>query len=123
MVPRRRRAAAALADAARRQHGVGDLHRLGVLASEIERYLGSIPSRIQVIPPGTPAPRVDAGSGSGREPLVLFVGSLFNRRRLPDLIAAFARATTAPPDARLVIVGDNRTWPRQDLRGSRPRTA
>ncbi len=50
---------------------------------------------------------------------MLFVGSLFNRRRLPDLIAAFARATTALPDARLVIVGDNRTWPRQDLQRRR----
>ena len=41
-----------------------------------------------------------------RDPLVLFVGSLFNRRRLPELIAAFARATADLPDARLVIVGD-----------------
>jgi len=64
------------------------------------------------------APRPSAkGPEPDREPLVLFVGSLFNRRRLPDLIAAFARATTALPQARLVIVGDNRTWPRQDLRG------
>jgi glycosyltransferase involved in cell wall biosynthesis len=47
---------------------------------------------------------------------VLFVGSLFNRRRLPDLIAAFARATAQLPDARLVIVGADRTWPAQDLR-------
>jgi glycosyltransferase involved in cell wall biosynthesis len=47
--------------------------------------------------------------------MVLFVGSLFNRRRLPDLIAAFARATRDLPRARLVIVGDDRTWPRQDL--------
>jgi alpha-1,3-rhamnosyl/mannosyltransferase len=43
------------------------------------------------------------------------VGSLFNRRRLPDLIAAFARATSSLPDARLVIVGADRTWPAQDL--------
>jgi glycosyltransferase involved in cell wall biosynthesis len=47
---------------------------------------------------------------------VLFVGSIFNRRRLPDLIAAFARAAADLPDARLVIVGDDRTWPSQDLR-------
>jgi glycosyltransferase involved in cell wall biosynthesis len=47
--------------------------------------------------------------------LVLFVGSLFNRRRLPDLIAAFARATAHLPEARLVIVGADRTWPPQDL--------
>jgi alpha-1,3-rhamnosyl/mannosyltransferase len=51
-----------------------------------------------------------------REPLVLYVGSIFNRRRLPDLIAAFARATGDIPAARLVIVGDDRSWPPQDLR-------
>ena len=46
---------------------------------------------------------------------MLFVGSVFNRRRLPQLIAAFARATAGLPKARLVIVGANRTWPHQDL--------
>ena len=66
--------------------------------SELERYLRVDPGRIQVIPPGTTAPRPSAkGPEPRREPLVLFVGSLFNRRRLPDLIAAFARATTAAP--------------------------
>jgi glycosyltransferase involved in cell wall biosynthesis len=56
-----------------------------------------------------------AASREPRAPLVLFVGSLFNRRRLPDLIHAFARATADRPDARLAIVGADRTWPRQDL--------
>ncbi len=46
---------------------------------------------------------------------MLYVGSIFNRRRLPDLIAAFARATTDIPAARLVIVGADRSWPAQDL--------
>jgi glycosyltransferase involved in cell wall biosynthesis len=85
--------------------------------SELERHLHVNPARVHVIPPGTTAPlRGDAPSARDREPLVLFVGSLFNRRRLPDLIAAFARATPDMPHARLVIVGDDRTWPRQDLR-------
>jgi glycosyltransferase involved in cell wall biosynthesis len=84
--------------------------------TEIERYLRVDSGRIQVIPPGTSPPRTPpAGPAQPREPLVLYVGSLFNRRRLPDLIAAFALATRRRPDARLVIVGDNRTWPRQDL--------
>jgi glycosyltransferase involved in cell wall biosynthesis len=56
------------------------------------------------------------GAPRGRQPLVLYVGSLFNRRRLPDLIAAFSQATKDLPAARLVIVGDDRTWPPQDLR-------
>ncbi len=81
---------------------------------EIEERLRIDPGRIRVIPPGV-APR-DVGSAAPRRaPIVLFVGSLFNRRRLPDLIAAFARATSDLPAARLVIVGDDRTWPRQNL--------
>jgi glycosyltransferase involved in cell wall biosynthesis len=63
------------------------------------------------------APRSpDSGLGvPDRAPLVLYVGSLFNRRRLPDLIAAFARAAGDMPRARLLIVGADRTWPPQDL--------
>jgi glycosyltransferase involved in cell wall biosynthesis len=82
---------------------------------EIEGRLSVDSSRIQVIPPGVTRPVAKAGASTTREPLVLFVGSLFNRRRIPDLIEAFARATMDLPDARLVIVGDDRTWPKQDL--------
>lgn len=81
---------------------------------EIEERLGIDPGKVRVIPPGL-SPRATAPKSARREPMVLFVGSLFNRRRLPDLIAAFARATASLPAARLVIVGDNRTWPPQDL--------
>ncbi len=81
---------------------------------ELEERLRIDPGRIRVIPPGVA--RQDArGAAPGRAPIVLFVGSLFNRRRLPDLIAAFARATGDFAAARLVIVGDDRTWPSQDL--------
>jgi glycosyltransferase involved in cell wall biosynthesis len=46
---------------------------------------------------------------------VLTVGSIFNRRHVDQLIAAFARIAARIPDARLVIVGENRTYPHQDL--------
>jgi glycosyltransferase involved in cell wall biosynthesis len=85
---------------------------------EIENHLAVEPSRIQVIPPGVTSPIQKTSASATREPLVLFVGSLFNRRRIPDLIAAFARGTTDLPTARLAIVGDDRTWPRQDLAGA-----
>ncbi len=81
---------------------------------EIESHLQVPASRIRVIPPGL-APRFVAGDDRPRRPLVLFVGSLFNRRHIPDLIAAFARVLRDTPDAQLAIVGDDRTWPPQNL--------
>ena len=71
------------------------------------------PERIIVVPNGLTTRQVPVSIE--REPLVLFVGSIFNRRRVPDLIAAFALALREVPHARLIIVGDNRTWPREDL--------
>ena len=47
---------------------------------------------------------------------MLYVGSLFGRRRIPDLIAAFALTAARVPGARLVLVGDNRSSPRIDPR-------
>ena len=82
--------------------------------SEIETRLGVVPSRIRVIAPGLSSRGVAPATG-GRQPLILFVGSLFNRRRIPDLIAAFAVVAGRTRSARLVIVGDDRTWPHQDL--------
>jgi glycosyltransferase involved in cell wall biosynthesis len=79
---------------------------------EIQQRYGVSVNRITVIPSGV-TPR--AGRPARREPMALYVGSIFNRRRVPDLIASFARATADLPGARLVIVGDNRTWPPEDL--------
>jgi glycosyltransferase involved in cell wall biosynthesis len=53
--------------------------------------------------------------GAAREPIVLYTGSVFNRRRVPDLMAAFPQVVARVPDARLVVAGDNRTWPFEDL--------
>jgi glycosyltransferase involved in cell wall biosynthesis len=47
--------------------------------------------------------------------MVLFVGSIFNRRRLPDLIRAFTYVARERPDARLEILGDDRTYPSENL--------
>ncbi len=86
--------------------------------SEIEKHLRVEARRLHVIPPGVSQAGLKAGTTGvePRQPLVLYVGSLFNRRRLPDLIAAFALAARSIPGARLVIVGADRTWPKQDLR-------
>ncbi len=83
--------------------------------AEIQRHFTVDAARIRVIYEGL-APRIGhPPSSPGRPPLVLYVGSILNRRRAPDLIAAFARARREVPDARLVIVGDDRSWPRLDL--------
>ena len=86
---------------------------------QVCEHLGVAAGKVRVI-----APAVDAhpcfgdapgASGTGaREPLVLYVGSIFTRRHVPDLIRGFARLARTHPSARLVIVGENRTFPRED---------
>jgi glycosyltransferase involved in cell wall biosynthesis len=87
-------------------------------------------ARIHVIPPGIAAESSKATTRSATHapgsdvrracdapsPRVLFVGSIFNRRHVPDLIRAFAPLARSHPDASLDIVGDNRSYPREDLR-------
>ena len=46
---------------------------------------------------------------------MLFVGSIFNRRHVVDLIRAFAEVARAHPDASLDIAGDNRSYPHEDV--------
>jgi glycosyltransferase involved in cell wall biosynthesis len=82
---------------------------------ELEARLRISRDRIRVIAPGVASPGTRESGFGIREPLVLYVGSIFNRRRLPDLIAAFARASHDVPGARLVVVGADRSWPAQDL--------
>ncbi|HAK55319.1 MAG: glycosyltransferase family 1 protein [Vicinamibacterales bacterium] len=81
---------------------------------ELIDWLGIDGERIAVTPEA-----VDAGwapaTSNAREPLVLFVGSIFTRRHLPWLIAAFGRALAQVPDARLAVIGANRTYPCEDL--------
>jgi glycosyltransferase involved in cell wall biosynthesis len=76
-----------------------------------------VPSgKIRVIPPGIET------VGSTRDPwkpptrfTILFVGSIFNRRHVTDLIRAFGPIAREHPEAALEIVGDNRSYPHEDL--------
>jgi glycosyltransferase involved in cell wall biosynthesis len=52
---------------------------------------------------------------SENELLILYVGSVFNRRHLPELVEGFARLARKHPEVRLELVGHNRTRPRIDL--------
>jgi len=84
-------------------------------AAEIVRWIGVPRDRVVLAPPG--APPVMSGAGlAARRPIVLFVGSIFARRRIPELIAAFGLVRATVPDARLVLVGANRTQPPIDPR-------
>jgi glycosyltransferase involved in cell wall biosynthesis len=82
-------------------------------------------AKIHVIPPG-----IDPGTShlGGRSagvaaarvpaadaPRILYAGSIFNRRHVTDLIRAFAPIARTHREARLDLVGDNRTYPFEDL--------
>ena len=76
---------------------------------EIIEHLGVEAPRVHVIPPGITAPA--GAETAARRPSVLYVGSMFNRRHVPDLIRAFAAMARSHPDATLDLVGDDRTFP------------
>jgi glycosyltransferase involved in cell wall biosynthesis len=91
---------------------------------EIVEHLGIPPDRVEVVYPGVSPMVADSvgrgfspakAEGSGTEPLVLYVGSIFNRRHVPETIRGFERLARRRPDVRLMIVGDNRTFPRIDI--------
>ncbi len=88
---------------------------------EIAKHIGIDEARVEVIPLGID----QAGSGlpdasSPRDPLVLFVGSVFARRRVDRLIEAFDEVAGRVAGATLEIVGENRTAnPRLDLEALR----
>jgi glycosyltransferase involved in cell wall biosynthesis len=85
---------------------------------EIVRHIGIPAQKISVVPLGVDSPTAPA-PGSTRESLILYVGSVFRRRHVDRLIAAFAQVV-APrvPGSRLEIVGDNRLYPPGDLNGT-----
>lgn len=91
--------------------------------SEIADHLGVPSSRIKVIPLGLTMPQHQSAVLLPREPIVLFVGSIFERRRVDRLIAAFDAVVARVPDAVLEIVGENRTRQRTDLDALRKQTA
>jgi glycosyltransferase involved in cell wall biosynthesis len=88
---------------------------------EIVRYLHVDPGKVDVIYSGihqvAPAPTGATVSivVVAPPPQILYVGSIFNRRHVPDLIQAFSLVAREHPGVRLAIVGDNRTMPRVDI--------
>jgi glycosyltransferase involved in cell wall biosynthesis len=82
-------------------------------AGEITRHIGIPADRIRVIPLGVRRPATL--TPAAREPIILYVGSLFRRRHVETLIEAFiTHVATKVPDSRLEIVGENRMYPPGD---------
>jgi glycosyltransferase involved in cell wall biosynthesis len=110
--PERTRRRVVTAIGARRARAVLTVSQFS--AREIEERLRVPRERIHTVYHGAP-PRAVPLPQEAREPVVAFVGSILNRRRVPDLIAAFELVADARPEARLVLAGADRTWPPQDI--------
>jgi glycosyltransferase involved in cell wall biosynthesis len=85
---------------------------------EIVAHLGIDSSKVIVAYPGVADLKGPPRMGNDlphAARTVLFVGSIFNRRHVPELIEGFARLARDRGDARLQIVGDNRTSPPIDV--------
>ena len=85
---------------------------------EIVAHLGVPLSSIVVAYPGATMLEAEARPeppDPSQRQIVLFVGSIFHRRHVPELIEGVARLAQSRPDVYLHIVGDNRTSPRIDL--------
>jgi glycosyltransferase involved in cell wall biosynthesis len=87
---------------------------------EIVERLGVSAAKVRVVPQGidrtagVASPRRQPADGDA-DPRLLYVGSIFNRRRVPDLIRAVAALARRRPRISLDLVGDNRTYPLQDI--------
>jgi glycosyltransferase involved in cell wall biosynthesis len=97
--------------------------RLGVDPRKVEVTYHGVTRLDDTRPGGSHGSPRREPEGEADPGLVLFVGSLFNRRHLPATIDGFARAAERHPHLRLEIVGHNRTRPYEDVealaRGSR----
>jgi glycosyltransferase involved in cell wall biosynthesis len=90
---------------------------------EIRYHIGIDEARIRVVPLGIAHDRLnDRPNDRLNDPMVLFVGSVFQRRRVDRLIEAFDSVAARVPGARLEIVGENRTRPHIDLDAIRRRS-
>lgn len=119
-----------LADGLRRRLLVGSSLRASarILACsdftcrEIAAFFPEVKSRLRHVPLGPdddlapPPPRAAARTHLGLGgPLILSVGAILNRRRLPTLLRATARMARCFPGLTLEVVGENRTYPRFDF--------
>lgn len=113
---RRRVLVRASVRASRRLLAVSEFTRREILA-----FLPEAEGRVAVVPHGADAREGNAAERAAarreldvRGPLLLAVGSVFNRRCLPELLHATARLARRHPGLLLDVVGENRTQPPLD---------
>jgi glycosyltransferase involved in cell wall biosynthesis len=84
---------------------------------EITRHLGIEAAQISVVYIGMDTHLEPSASelAVSAPQSVLYVGSLFGRRHIPELMSGFAALARRRTDVRLEIVGDNRLTPRVDI--------
>jgi glycosyltransferase involved in cell wall biosynthesis len=87
---------------------------------EIHWHLGVPLDRIRVAAPGPSS--LPRPAEVIRRDTILTVGSIFNRRHVPELIRGFSRLARRRPGLRLAIVGENRTYPPLDIEAERRRS-
>lgn len=91
------------------------------VGKEIQQRFHIAPSRIVITSNGVTKKQFDPrhrqilrkSYGHENDKIVLYVGSIFNRRHIPELIQAMRLLETS---TKLVVIGENRTFPHQDLR-------
>ncbi len=89
----------------------------------IVHHLAVPESRLRRVYLGIQRPKSVMDSDRRREPIVLYVGSIFERRHVDWLIESFDEVASRVAGVRLEIVGENRTEPRRDLEAMRQQSA
>jgi glycosyltransferase involved in cell wall biosynthesis len=84
--------------------------------AEIVERLGVPEDRVHIVPQGIDRPAVAAAPAAG--PRVLYVGSIFNRRHVGELVRAVGVLARSRADVSLDVVGDDRTFPPENLEAS-----
>jgi glycosyltransferase involved in cell wall biosynthesis len=80
---------------------------------EIVEQLQISDGQVHVIPQGIDRPPVQTSTHD--ETRLLFVGSILNRRHVPELIRAVQQLARTRPDVTLDVVGDDRSFPPENV--------
>lgn len=84
---------------------------------EIAARLGVPAERIAVVYPGIALGPVIEARPPDTDRRILYAGSIFNRRHVPELLTAYDRLAARHDNLRLNLIGHNRTYPHQDIEG------